>query len=159
MAAPIGDDLVGVDRLVRLLAGELLDQLGDGGHAGGAADEDHVVEVALGDAGILEGLLERDAAALDQVGGHLLELGRVSVSSRCSGPSAVAVMNGRLIWVDWVWLSSILAFSAASLQALHRHAVRLEVDALGVLELVDEPVDDALVPVVAAEARCRRGST
>ncbi len=46
----------------------------DGGHAGRAADEDHVVQVALGDAGVLERLLERDPAALDEVGGHLLEL-------------------------------------------------------------------------------------
>ena len=69
-----GDDLVGVDRLVRLLAGQSLHEVGDGGHAGGAADEDHVVEVALADAGVLERLLERDAAALDEVGRHLLEL-------------------------------------------------------------------------------------
>ena len=41
---------------------------------------------------------------------------RLSDSSRCSGPSAVAVMNGRLICVCWTWLSSILAFSAASLR-------------------------------------------
>ena len=41
-----GDDLVGVDALVGLLAtGELLDQRGHGGHAGRAADEDHVVDV------------------------------------------------------------------------------------------------------------------
>ena len=31
-----------------------------------------------------------------------------------SGPSAVAVMNGRLIVVSATWLSSIFAFSAAS---------------------------------------------
>ncbi len=41
-------------------------------------------------------------------------LARVSCSSRCLGPSAVAVMKGRLTWVDWVDDSSILAFSAAS---------------------------------------------
>ena len=54
-----GDDLVGVDALVRLLAGERLHQLLHGGHAGGAADEDHVVDLALGEAGVLDGLLER----------------------------------------------------------------------------------------------------
>ena len=41
-----GDDLVGVDALVGLLAaGQLLDQVDDGGHAGGAADEHDVVDV------------------------------------------------------------------------------------------------------------------
>ena len=69
------DDLVGVDALVGLLAREALHQVGDGGHAGGAAHEDDVVELALADAGVLERLLERHAAALDEVGGHLLELG------------------------------------------------------------------------------------
>ncbi len=39
---------------------------------------------------------------------------RLSFSSRWSGPSAVAVMNGRLIVVSVTWLSSIFAFSAAS---------------------------------------------
>ena len=44
-----------------------------------------------------------------------LNFARVSLRSRCLGPSAVAVMNGRLIWVSWTVDSSILAFSAASL--------------------------------------------
>ena len=41
-----GDDLVRVDALVGLLAaGQLLDQVGDGGHPGGAADQHDVVDV------------------------------------------------------------------------------------------------------------------
>ena len=43
-----------------------------------------------------------------------LNWARVSFTSRCLGPSDVAVMNGRLIWVSWTEDSSILAFSAAS---------------------------------------------
>ena len=39
---------------------------------------------------------------------------RVSFISRCFGPLASAVMNGRLIWVSCVVDSSIFAFSAAS---------------------------------------------
>ena len=39
---------------------------------------------------------------------------RVSCRSRCFGPSAVAVTNGRLICVVIVDDSSIFAFSAAS---------------------------------------------
>ncbi len=44
-----------------------------------------------------------------------------------------------------------MAFSPGFLQALEGHLVDREVHALGVLELGDQPVDDALVPVVAAE--------
>ena len=44
---PDGHDLVGVDALVRLLAAEhRLDRLDDGRHAGHAADEDDLVDVA-----------------------------------------------------------------------------------------------------------------
>ena len=84
---------------------------------------------------------------------------RVSCSSRCSGPSAVAVMNGRLIWVCCTWDSSILAFSAASLRRWTAMLSLRQVDAVLALELLDQPVDDLLVPVVAAEAGCRRGWT
>ena len=63
---------------------------------------------------------------------------RVSFCSMCSGPSAVAVTNGRLIVVSVTWLSSIFAFSAASLQSLQGHAVRAEVDPVSVLELLHQ---------------------
>ena len=43
-----------------------------------------------------------------------LNLARVSFRSRCLGPSEVAVMKGRLIWVSCTDDSSIFAFSAAS---------------------------------------------
>jgi hypothetical protein len=43
-------------------------------------------------------------------------LARVRVTTRCFGPDASAVTYGRLISVEDVELSSILAFSAASLR-------------------------------------------
>ena len=58
------DDLVGVDALVRLLAaGQLADQVDDGGHPGGATDQDDVVDLADVDAGVLDDLLERRLAS------------------------------------------------------------------------------------------------
>jgi hypothetical protein len=54
-----GDDLVGVDALVGLLAGHLLHQLGHGRHAGRAAHEDHVVDLARESPASLIDLLER----------------------------------------------------------------------------------------------------
>src|SRR3712207_2204525 len=71
-----GDDLVRVDALVGLLAaGELAHDVGHGGHAGRATDEDHVVDVRDGDAGVADDVVERRLGALDEVRGHLLELG------------------------------------------------------------------------------------
>ena len=146
-----GDDLVGVDRLVRLLAGEADDEVLHGRHAGGAADEDHVVEVALGDAGVLERLLERDAAALDEVGRHLLELGaaqRLVEVQRAVGRGG----DERQVDLRLLDLAELdLGLLGGLLEALRGHAVGRQVDAVGGLELLDEPVDDPLVPVVAAE--------
>ena len=47
--------------------------------------------------------------------------------------------------------SSFFACSAASLEALHGDLVLGQVDAGAALQLLDQVVDDALVPVVAAE--------
>jgi hypothetical protein len=68
-------------------------------------------------------------------------------------------MNGRLTVVCWPWLSSFLALLRGLLEALHRHRVAREVDAFLVLELVGEPVDQGLVPVVAAEVRVAVGES
>ena len=146
-----GDDLVGVDRLVRLLAGERVHQILHGGHAGGPADEDDVVQVALGDAGVLERLLEGDAAALDEVGGHLLELGaaqRLVEVQRAIGSRR----DERQVDLRLLHLAELdLGLLGGLLEALGGHPVGGEIDAVGGLELLDEEVDDPLVPVVAAE--------
>ncbi len=63
-----GDDLIGVDAAVRLLAGQLLDLLLDGRHAGHAADQHDVVD--LGRAlllGVVERLAHRRDRAVEQV--------------------------------------------------------------------------------------------
>jgi NAD-specific glutamate dehydrogenase. len=52
-----------------------------------------VVDLADGDAGVPDRLVERRAGAVEQVLREALELrARVIVTSRCSGPSAPAVM-------------------------------------------------------------------
>ena len=62
-------------------------------------------------------------------------------------------MYGRLISVEAVEDSSIFAFSAASLRRWRACWSLRQVDALVLLELGEQPVDDALVEVVAAEVR------
>ena len=70
-----GDGFVRVDVLARFLAEEFLDLLLHLGHAGLAADQDHVVDVA----DLAAGILDRDAAgrdgALDQFFDQRFELG------------------------------------------------------------------------------------
>jgi hypothetical protein len=95
----------------------------DRGHAGGAADEDDVVDVALAEAGVLDGLLERDAAPLEQVGGELLELGPGELLVEVERAVGVAVMNGRLIWVCCTWRQLDLGLLGGLLEALEGHVV------------------------------------
>ena len=84
-------------------------------------------------------------------------MARDSFIARCFGPLASAVMNGRLISVSITDDSSILAFSAASRSRCSAMRSLLEIDAVALLELRDDPLDDALVEVVAAEVRVAVG--
>ena len=62
-----GDDLVGVDALVGLLAGHREHEVLDCRHAGRATDHDDVVDLALGEAGVFDRLIEDLLAALEQI--------------------------------------------------------------------------------------------
>ena len=150
-AAPMATTSSGLTDLFGSLPVRLDDEVLHGRHAGRAADEDDVVEVALGDAGVLERLLERDAAALDEVGRHLLELGpaeRLVEVQRAVGRGR----DERQVDLRLLDLAELdLGLLGGLLEALGGHAVVAQVDAVGRLELLDEPVDDPLVPVVAAE--------
>ena len=99
----------------------------------------------------LDGLLERDLAPVEQVLGQLLELGPgellVEVErALLGGGDERQVDLGRL---DLAELD--LGLLGRLLEALGGHVVLGQVDAVGGLELVDQPVDDLLVPVVATE--------
>ena len=95
--------------------------------------------------------LRRADRALEQVGGDLLELRarelQVEVLRavlRRGDERQVDLRRHRRGQLDLRLLRRLV-------EALERHAVRREVDALVLLELRDHPVDDRLVEVVAAE--------
>ena len=146
------DDLVGVDALVRLLAEELLHALLHRRHAGHAADQDDLVDLLGAEAGVLERGAAGPVEAVEQIGARAPRASRgVSFMLRCFGPLWSAVTNGRLMSVSIAVESSHLRLLGRFLQALQRHAVLAQVDALVLLELVGQVVDDALVEVLAAE--------
>ena len=147
-----GDDLVRVDALVGVLAaGQLLDELGDGRHAGGATDENDVVDLGELDARVLDDVVERRLAALQQVGGELLELGAgellVQVQRALGGSRDVGQVDRGLGGRGQLDLGLLGGLT----QALEGHLVLGEVHAVARLELLDQVVDDALVPVVTTE--------
>ncbi|EMA01264.1 NAD-specific glutamate dehydrogenase [Haloferax denitrificans ATCC 35960] len=145
------DGLVGVDGLLRLGAEQFFDLVADLRHPGGAADEDDVVDVALVVAGVFERLLGRLDRAVDEVGGERLELRAGQVVFEVDRPGVrrrdEREVDGRLLArgeFDFGFLGRVL-------ETLERLSVLAEVDTVVVLELGGEPVDDGLVPVVAAE--------
>ena len=108
-------------------------------------------------AGILQGGLKRVAAALEQVFGHLLELGAAQFQLqvlRAAGIGGdVRQVDLRLHHGGKLDLGLLGGFA----QALQGLAVLAQVDALLLLELIGSPVHDTLVPVVAAQVRVAVG--
>ena len=104
-------------------------------------------------AGVLERLLHRLERALDQIVHELLELG--------ARQRVVEVLRAALVGRDERQVDVRrhrarqlhLGLLRGFLEALECHRVLGEVDALVALELADDPVDHALVEVVAAEVR------
>ena len=148
-----GHDLVGVDALVGLLAEELLHLVHHGRHACHPADHDDLGDVALGHAGVAQGLLARRDGALDQIGRELLELRARQRHREVLGPRSIRRHEGevdlRLRDAGELDLRPL----GGLLEALEGHAVLAQVDALVALELVGHPLHHALVEIVAAEVR------
>ena len=97
------------------------------------------------------------AALLDQVGRQLVELGprqlQVEVLGALAGGGDEGQVDLGLLHAGQLDLGLLGRF----LQPLHGHLVGRQVDPLGVLELVDQPVHDLVVPVVATELGVPRG--
>jgi hypothetical protein len=146
-----GDDLVGVHAAVRVLAEELLDDLLDLRDARRAADEDHLVDLVGAEPGVLERHLHRRDRALHEVVDELLELGARELDVEVLGARLVGRDEGQVDVGRLGRRQLHLRLLRGLLEALERHRVLRQVDALVALELLHEPVDDALVEVVAAE--------
>ena len=146
-----GHDLVGVDALVGVLPDQVLDLLLHRGHPGHAAHENHVVDVGGREARVRERLLRGPDGALEQVVRELVELRARELNVevlravlRCRDERQVDLRLRRRGELDLRLLGGLV-------EALERHRVAAEIDALVALELGDHPVDDRLVEVVAAE--------
>ena len=70
-----GDAFHRVDPHLRLAPEQLLEKGAHRRHAGGAADEDHAVDVLRLRPGVMQRLLDRAAAALDHRAHHALQFG------------------------------------------------------------------------------------
>ncbi len=110
-----------------------------------------MVDLVDGDAGVLDDVVERRLAALQQVGRQLLELGAgellVQVQRALGGRGDVGQVDRGLRGGGQLDLGLLGGLA----EALEGHLVLGEVHAVTGLELLHQVVDDALVPVVATE--------
>ena len=150
---PDGDHLVGVHRLVRLLAVEqILDHLLDHRHPRAAADQDRPRRSAS--AWSLASFIASSTGFLHRSTSGPIScsnLLRLIVICRCLGPDWSAVMNGRLTVVSIALAQLDLGLLGRLFEPLQGHRVFAQIDALGPLELVGQEVDQHLVEVVAAQ--------
>ncbi len=150
-----GHDLVGVDALVRFLAEEIGDFLDDLGHPGHAADQDDLVDLALGDAGILQRIGDRFHRSLDQIADQRFQLGPAQLHDHVQRRAAVLVhADEGLVDLGLAGAGQLdLGFLGGLLQPLKGHLVPGQIDAVLFLEFVGEVVDDAHVEIFAAQER------
>ena len=148
-----GHGFVRVHVTARFLAEEFLHLLLHLRHAGHAADQDHVVDVA----DLHARILDRDAARFDRALDQFFDE-RFELRTR---KFQVQVLRTRRVGRDVrqvdVGLRGRRQFDLRLfrrfLQALQREHVLRQIDALFLLELGDDVVDDALVEVFTAEER------
>ena len=151
------DDFVRVHALVRFLAEQLLDDRLHARDARRAADQHDFVDLRRVDAGVGQRLLGRADRLLQQVFDQRLELRarqlhrQVLRAARVGGDERQVDL--RLHHRRQLHLGLLRRLA----QPLQRHAVLAEVDAVALAELVDDPLDDALIEVVAAQVRVAVG--
>ena len=143
--------LVRVDALEAFLAGDALNSFLYSRDTGGTADQQDLGQVGSGQASVAHCLTNRAHGALYEVCSQFVELctgqGQLEVLRAGSISGDIRLVDGGLAHAGQLDLRLLSSF----LQALHSHLVVRQVDAVGLLELVNHPVDDALVEVVAAE--------
>src|SRR5579875_1047136 len=144
-------DLVGIDRAVGLPAEEGLHRLDHLGHARLSADQDDLVDLARLEPRVLERVAARFDGLLDQVVDQRLELGARHLDVEVLGAGLVGGDERQVDLGLHRRRELDLGLLRRLLEALQRQPVVAQVDALLLLELVGEIVDDALVEILAAE--------
>ena len=111
-----------------------------------------MVNIADGEVGILDDLVERSLGAIQQILGDLLELG--AGQGLVQEQWVLIGVNRDVRQIDIGLLGGgqlNLCLLCSLAQTLHGALILGQVNALGGLEAVYQPVNDALIPVIAAQ--------
>ena len=146
-----GHALVRVQAVAGLAAQQLPHLALHGGHAGAAAHQQHLAQLAGGDPGIPQGVLHRGHGTGQQVTGHHLELRAGQRQIQMVGAVLAHRDEGQVQLRGGCTGQLLLGLFRFLLQAAHSSRIAGEVDAVGLLELGHSVLHDALVKVIAAQ--------
>ena len=150
-----GDSLIGVDGSVELLSVEEVGEHGlNLGDTGGSTNKDDLVDLTLGDVGVLEDLLD---------GGHALaELGHAQLLELGTGDVDVEILTlGEGLAVDFRLMGAgqnSLGLLALSSKTTEGTSVALDVNTSLLLESGDAVVDEDVVEILTTEMGVAIGS-
>ncbi|EKJ94259.1 putative NAD-specific glutamate dehydrogenase [Bradyrhizobium lupini HPC(L)] len=146
-----GNNFIRVHALMRLLAEQLLDDFLHLRHAAHATDENDFVDLGSGDAGVLERCLARCNGALHEVVDQAFELRTGQLQRQVLRTGSVSRDERQ---VDFGLLRGRqfdLRLFSSFLEALQSELVVLQVDALILLELAGQILDQTHVEVFTAK--------
>ena len=145
--------LVRVYSLGRLFIEIAPDELLYGGNTGGTTHQKDLVDFLCRHAGILHGLLHRLLGTLHQVLGECLEPCPRERHIKVLGTLRVhgdkGQINARLLHIGKL----DLGFLRSLHETLRRHRILGEIYVIFLLEVLDQPVKDRLVEIIAAQER------
>ncbi len=146
-----GDHLVRVHPLVGVLAEEFLDRFLNEGHPGRTADENHLVNLARLDARVVDGSPAWPQGPLHQVARQLLKQRAGELDVQVLGPRCVRRDEGQVDIGFHRTRKLDLGLLGLLTKPLQGHRVLGEIEPLVFLELLEHPLHDELIDVVAAK--------
>ena len=146
------DALIGVQGLAGLVACKCLYLFLYARDSCGTADQQYFAQIGVVQACVSHGVLNRNSGLLYEVADQLFEFSSCEVLVEVLGAFRRSC-DERKVDVGGCRAGQLLLCLLCSfLHSLKSHLVAGEVDALFCLELTDDPVDDPLVEVIAAQA-------
>ena len=145
-----GHDLVRIDAPVRFLAEHLFHDLLDLGHAGHAADQNHLVDFGGLEAGILKCLFARAPGARDEIIHQALQFGARELHSEMLRAGLVRRDKRQIDFGLLRRRQLNFRLLRGLFQALECELVVAQIDTLFFLELIGKVVDELHIEVFAA---------
>jgi len=146
-----GNSLIGVDRLIGLLAEERLDGLGDLGHTGHTTDEDDLINLVSLKTSILKGLLDGVNSALDQRVSKTLELRSGNLGVNVLGASSIGSDERKVNLSSRGRRQLNLSLLSSLSDTLNGHTVVLEVNVVLLLELLNKVTDNDDIEILTTK--------